>query len=220
MRYYAHFGHTDFVLALGYRGQMIRDYFLHYQECMTNDFTLSEGGSKVDVHSRDIQDWRITFVDTGLHANIGQRLMAVRKYVEDEDMFLANYADGLSDIPIDVMVDGFTRANLVAQFASVHPSQSFHYVKADANGRVMSIGSVNDADLRINGGYFILRQSIFDYMRPGEELVEQPFARLIEEDKLGTYRHEGFWQPMDTFKDKITFDRMEARGNCPWMVWK
>jgi glucose-1-phosphate cytidylyltransferase len=220
MRYYAHFGHKDFVLALGYRGQMVREYFMRYEECMTNDFTLSGGGRKVDLHSSDIQDWRITFVDTGLHANIGERLLAVRKYVQDEEIFLANYADGLSNVPMDKVVDDFKKDKLVATFASVRPSQSFHYVTSDADGRVRRIGSVQDADLRINGGFFVLRQSIFDYMQPGEELVEQPFARLIDQNLLGAYRHDGFWQPMDTFKDKISFDRMEARGNCPWMLWK
>ncbi len=220
MRYYAHFGHKDFVLALGYRGQMVREYFMRYEECMTNDFTLSGGGRKVDLHSSDIQDWRITFVDTGLHANIGERLLAVRKYVQDEEIFLANYADGLSNVPLDKVVDNFKASKRVATFASVRPSQSFHYVTSDADGRVRRIGSVQDADLRINGGFFALRQSIFDYMQPGEELVEQPFSRLIEQDLLGAYRHDGFWQPMDTFKDKISFDRMEAKGVCPWMLWK
>lgn len=218
MRYYAHFGHKDFVLALGYRGQMIREYFTRYEECMTNDFTLSDGGRKIELHSSDIQDWRITFVDTGLHANIGQRLLAVRKYVQDEEIFLANYADGLSNIPLDQVIADFRQGNRVATFASVRPSQSFHYVTAEPGGRVRRIGSVEDADLRINGGFFVLRQAIFDYMKPGEELVEQPFARLIEKDLLATYRHDGFWQPMDTFKDKISYDRMEARGECPWVL--
>ena len=220
MRYYAHFGHKDFVLALGYRGHMLREYFLQYQECMTNDFTLSDGGRRIDLHGSDIQDWTITFVDTGLHANIGERLLAVRKYVQDEEMFLANYADGLSNLPLDVVVDDFRKNDLVATFASVRPSQSFHYVTASRDGRVSRIGTVQDADLRINGGFFVLRQAIFDYMQPGEELVEKPFARLIEKNLLGAYPHDGFWQPMDTFKDKISFDRMEARGDCPWMVWK
>ena len=96
MRYYAHFGHKDFILCLGYRGDLIREYFLNYNECMSNDFTLSEGGRKVELHSSDIDDWRITFVDTGLHSNIGQRLLRVREHLQGEDVFLANYSDGLS----------------------------------------------------------------------------------------------------------------------------
>ena len=220
MRYYAHYGHKDFVLALGYRGDMIRDYFLRYQECMSNDFTLSEGGKRVELHSQDIQDWRITFVDTGLHSNIGQRLLRVRSFLEGEEMFLANYADGLGDIPLDRMVDDFQRKRLVATFAAVRTAQSFHVVRAGADGLVESLGPIQGDALLLNGGFFALRHEVFDYVHEGEELVEEPFQRLIEKRLLGSYRHLGFWQAMDTFKDKITLDRMEARGDCPWMVWK
>ena len=220
MRYYAHYGHKDFILCLGYRGHMIREYFLKYDECMSNDFTLSQGGKKLEVHNSDIQDWRITFVDTGLHSNIGQRLARVRKYVEQEPMFLANYADGLSDLPLDKVIDDFKRKSLVATFASVRSSQSFHVVESGADGMVTSIGPMRGEGIAVNGGFFVLRREIFDYMNPGEELVEQPFQRLIEKRLLASYRHTGFWQAMDTFKDKISFDRMEAQGNCPWMLWK
>jgi glucose-1-phosphate cytidylyltransferase len=220
MRYYAHYGHKDFILCLGYRGHMIREYFLKYDECMSNDFTLSQGGKHLEVHNSDIHDWRITFVDTGLHSNIGQRLMRVRKYVEHEPMFLANYADGLSDLPLDSVIENFKRQSLVATFAAVRSSQSFHVVEAGQDGLVTSIGPMRGEGIAVNGGFFVLRREIFDYMQPGEELVEQPFARLIEKRLLASYRHPGFWQAMDTFKDKISFDRMEAQGNCPWMLWK
>jgi len=220
MRYYAHFGHKDFILCLGYRGDLIREYFLNYQECMSNDFTLSEGGRRIELHSSDIQDWRITFVDTGLHSNIGQRLLRVRKHLAGEASFLANYADGLSDLPLDQLVADFERKNAVASFVAVQSWQSFHAVQADASGLVSSMGSMRSSEFLINGGFFALRQQIFDYINEGEELVEQPFARLIERRQLATFRYGGFWQSMDTFKDKITFDRMEAQGKCPWMVWK
>jgi glucose-1-phosphate cytidylyltransferase len=219
MRYYAHYGHTDFVLALGYLGDMVREYFLDYREAMSNDFTMSEGGNKIELHSRDVDTWRITFVDTGLHSNIGQRLMRVQKYLQGEPMFLANYADGLSDLPLDRHVEEFARRDAVASFVAVRSSQSFHAVHADEDGTVKHVGAMPDQPLLINGGFFVLRSSIFDYMREGDELVEQPFVRLIAENKLWAYRWEGFWQCMDTFKDKITLDRMEARGACPWMAW-
>jgi glucose-1-phosphate cytidylyltransferase len=219
MRYYAHFGHKEFVLCLGYRGDLIRQYFLEYSECMSNDFTLSDGGRSINLHGHDIQDWKITFVDTGLHSNIGQRLLRARPYLEDQECFLANYADGLSDLPLDRMVEEFLRGRFVASLAAVRPSQSFHVVHADAGNRVTSMGPLRDDDLLINAGYFALRRDIFDYIQEGEELVEKPFQRLVEKGLLGTYRHRGFWQPMDTFKDKIEFDRMEAQGSCPWMVW-
>jgi glucose-1-phosphate cytidylyltransferase len=220
MRYYAHFGHKDFILALGYQGQMIREYFLNYNECLSNDFTLSEGGKKIELHSSDIEDWRITFVETGLHSNIGQRLLRVKKHLGRDTTFLANYSDGLSNIPLDAMIEDFNRKQLLATFASVSSLQSFHFVESDEGGCVTSIGPIRNDSFAINGGYFILRSEIFDYINEGEELVEEPFARLIQAKKLGTYRHRGFWQAMDTLKDKISFDRMEARGNCPWMVWK
>jgi glucose-1-phosphate cytidylyltransferase len=220
MRYYAHFGHKDFILCLGYRGDMIREYFLNYSECMSNDFTMSDGGRKIEMHGNDIQDWRITFVDTGLHSNIGQRLLQVRKHVEGEEVFLANYADGLSDLPLDKVIADFRRKNVVASVAAVRSWLTFHTVQATAEGYVASLGQARDSEFMINGGYFVLRKDIFDYIQPGEELVEQPFARLIERRLLSAFTHHGYWQSMDTFRDKITFDRMEARGNCPWMVWK
>jgi glucose-1-phosphate cytidylyltransferase len=219
MRYYAHFGHKDFILCLGYRGDLIREYFLNYSEAMSNDFTLSDGGRKVELHSRDLDGWRITFVDTGMHSNIGQRLKRVQKYLAGEEVFLANYSDGLSDLDLDRHVESFLKHDAIASFVSVHSSQSFHAVRADAAGIVSHIGAMPDQPMWINGGYFVLRSQIFDYIREGEELVEQPFTRLVQERKLLTTPWQGFWQCMDTFKDKITFDRLEARGNCPWMVW-
>lgn len=220
MRYYAHFGHRDFVLCLGYRGDMIREYFLNYNEALSNDFTLSEGGRKIELHSHDIEGWRITFVDTGLHSNIGQRLLRVRKYLEGEPMFLANYSDGLSDLPLDQQLADFAARDTVASFAAVSNSQSFHAVQADQSGVVTRIGAISEQELLINGGYFAFRPEVFDYINEGEELVEEPFRRLIAARKLSAFRWPGFWRCMDTFKDKITYDRMEARGECPWMVWR
>ncbi len=220
MRWYAHYGHRDFVLALGYHGEMVRDYFLHYNECLSNDFTLSDGGRKVELHSRDLDDWRITFVDTGLHSNIGQRLLRVRKHLADEPVFLANYSDGLSDLPLDRMIADFEARQVVASFAAVRPASSFHAVRVDDTGLVTDIGPLDQQAAVVNGGFFILRQSIFDYINEGEELVEAPFARLIAQRQLAAYPYTGFWRAMDTFKDKIVFDRMESHGDCPWMVWR
>ena len=220
MRYYAHYGHKDFILALGYRGDLIREYFLNYNECMSNDFTLSEGGKKVELMSRDLDDWRITFVDTGLHSNLGQRLLRVRQHLEGEEEFLANYSDGLSDVPLDRQLSEFRLHQATASFVAVPSPQSFHTVHGDDNGIVTSFGRMQSADFWINGGYFCLRQEIFNAIEEGDELVEEPFQRLIPQRKLAVFRYRGFWQAMDTFKDKITFDRMESRGECPWMVWK
>jgi glucose-1-phosphate cytidylyltransferase len=220
MRYYAHYGHKDFILALGYRGDLIREYFLDYNEAVTNDFVLSEGGKRVELLSRDLDDWRITFVDTGLHSNLGQRLLRVRKYLEGEEEFLANYADGLSDVPLDKLLADFRARRVTASFVATRTGQSFHAVHSDDGGLVTGFGQIAESEFWINGGFFCLRREIFDHIEEGDELVEKPFQRLIARRQLAVYRHQGFWQSMDTFKDKITLDRMEARGNCPWMVWQ
>ena len=220
MRYYAHYGHNEFVLCLGYRGDMVKEFFLNFSESASNDFTLSEGGRKIDYHSTDIDDWKITFVDTGLHSNLGERLVAVRKHLEGEEVFLANYSDGLSDIPINDVIEDFYAKSAIASFAAVRTWQSFHAARFDEAGIVTSLGELNDRDFWINGGFFVLRKEIFDYIEDGEELVEEPFGRLIKARKLAAFPHTGYWRAMDTFKDKISFDRAYARGHAPWEVWK
>jgi glucose-1-phosphate cytidylyltransferase len=220
MRYYAHFGHKDFILCLGYRADSIKQYFLNYDETASNDFVLSEGGRRIDLLASDIQDWKITFVDTGVHSSIGMRLKAVQPFLEGEDVFLANYSDGVSDLPLPEMIDYFCRRDAVACFAGVAPTQSFHLVSMEDGGRVKSIRHVKDFGMRINGGFFVFRAEIFDWIRQGEELVEAPFQRLAAAGKLIAYPYDGFWACMDTFKDKQLLDDIHARGEVTWEVWK
>jgi len=220
MKYYAHYGHKDFILCLGYKADYIKEYFLNYNECLSNDFVLSAGGKQVQMIGSDIHDWRITFVDTGLYSNIGQRLKAVEKYLEGEEMFLANYSDGLSNLPLDDFINHFMRHDKIASFLSVKPTQTFHVVSSQEDGLVKSIEHVNNADLRINGGFFALKTEIFRYMNPGEELVLEPFQRLIEKEQLVAYNYDGFWTCMDTFRDKQNLDDLYSQGNPPWEVWK
>ena len=219
MKYYAFYGHTDFILCLGYRGEMIKNYFLNYDECLSNDFVLSNGGKDVRLYGRDIADWTITFADTGQQSNIGQRLKAVEKYLEGEEMFLANYTDGLSDAPLDQYLEEFRAKDKVAGVLCVRPNYSFHLLSLTDGGAVEGITHMATSDLWLNGGFFAFRRDIFDYMKDGEELVQEPFRRLIAENELMAYRHEGFWACMDTLKDKQTFDDMHARGERPWEVW-
>ncbi len=219
MRYYAHYGHNEFILCLGYKADMIKNYFLHYDEYLSNDFTLSEGGKHIELMNSDMQDWKITFVDTGLTANIGQRLRAVQKHLQGETTFLANYADGLTDLPLPKLIDSFHDHNKIASFVCVQPTQNFHTVVAREDGTVKAIEAIKHSGLAINGGFFVFNSAIFDYMRPGEELVEQPFQRLIAREELMAYRYDGFWACMDTFKDKQMFDDLYASGDVPWEVW-
>jgi glucose-1-phosphate cytidylyltransferase len=220
MRYYAHFGHKDFILCLGYKADSIKQYFLNYDETISNDFVLSEGGRKVNLLASDIQDWRITFVDTGLTSNIGSRLRAVKPYLEGEETFLANYSDGVSDLPLPAMIADAKAREAVASFVGVLPTQSFHLVRSDPSGLVQNIQHVKDTGMRINGGFFVLRQEIFDWMKPGEELVEEPFRRLASAGKLVAYPHDGFWACMDTFKDRQLLEDLYSTGRVPWEVWK
>jgi glucose-1-phosphate cytidylyltransferase len=220
MRYYAHFGHKDFILCLGYKADAIKSYFLKYDETISNDFVLAEGGKRVDLLASDIQDWKITFVDTGLSSNIGQRLKAVQPFLEGEETFLANYGDGLANLPLPEMIDFFDRRKAVACFVAVPPTGSFHMVETGEAGEVKSIRHVKDIGMRVNGGYFILRREIFDYMREGEELVEEPFQRLAAEGRLLAYPFDGFWACMDTFKERQLLDDMYSRGHPPWEVWR
>jgi glucose-1-phosphate cytidylyltransferase len=220
MRYYAHFGHKEFILALGYKAEVIKDYFLRYNEALSNDFVLSDGGKTLDLLATDIQDWRITFADTGLNANIGQRLMAVRRHLEGESTFLANYGDGLTDAPLDELTTDFAARDKVAAFLAVKPTYTFHVASVDEDQTVTAISHIKDAGLRVNGGYFILSNAIFDYMRPGEELVEEPFERLIAERNLIGYRYDGFWAPMDTLKEMQNLEALYQSGRPPWAVWQ
>ena len=219
MKYYAHYGHKEFILCLGYRGDAIKNYFLNYDECVSNDFVLSGGGKNVEMISKDIEDWKITFVDTGLNANIGMRLNRVRQYVEQDEAFMANYADGLTDLPLSVLEDYFWKHGKVATFLGVKPMNSYHIVSTANDGVVTGVESTDASSQRINGGFFIFRPSIFDYMKDGEELVEEPFGRLIRDRQLSAYSHDGFWACMDIFKEKQKLDDLHSKGCAPWEVW-
>lgn len=219
MKYYAHYGHKDFILCLGHRGEAIKEYFLNYQEALSNDFVMTRGGSDIELASKDIDDWSITFADTGLESNIGERLVAVRKYLDGEDRFLANYSDGLSDLPLPEYLEFAARQDKTACFVSTRPTSSFHVVKSNAEGAVTEIAPVAEST-RINSGYFVLKKEIFDAMEDGDELVVEPFNRLIEQKQLCTYNYDGFWVCADTFKDKMQLDEMVRQNHTPWMVWK
>ncbi len=219
MKYYAYFGHKDFILCLGYKGDVIKNYFLNYQEYITNDFVYSNGGKNLKLLNTDISDWKITFVDTGLHSNIGQRLKAVEKYLKGEKIFLANYSDGLSDLPLKKTIEQFKQSKNIANFLCIKPTYSFHVVKVSKDNSVKGIKHIGQSGIRINGGFFIFRNEIFNYLKEGEELINEPFQRLISEDKLGCYKYDGFWGSMDTFKDKQLLDDMYSKGEQPWEVW-
>lgn len=218
MKYYAHYGHKDFIICLGYKGDVIKNYFLNYDECISNNFIISKGGKEVELLSKDIYDWKITFVDTGMLSNIGQRLKYVEEYLGGEDIFLCNYTDGLTNLPLSPYINRFINIDKIASFICIKPRQSFHFVSVKGN-IVKRIKSIEKSGMWINGGFFIFRNDIFKYIKDGEELVNEPFQRLIQEEQLIAYKYHGFWACMDTFKDKQQLDDMFIRGETPWEVW-
>lgn len=222
MKYYAHFGHNDFILCLGHKADTIKNYFVNYDETISNDFVYTKGGKSIKMLNTDIEDWKITFVDTGINSNIGMRLLQVKEHLKDEEMFLANYSDGLSDLNLGLMVDWFTstQQDKIAAFVAYQPKHGFHVVDREDDGVVKKICHIGSSGFYINTGYFILRKEIFDFIEHGEELVEEPFQRLIDERKLTSWDHKGFWACMDTYKDKQKLDDAYANGKVPWEIWR
>jgi glucose-1-phosphate cytidylyltransferase len=219
MRYYAHYGHTDFVLCLGYGASAVKDFFLNYDETRSNDFVLENGAKNVRLFNTDIADWRITFVDTGLHSTIGERLRRVRRFVASEDMFMANYADVLTDAPLPDVIARFQASDAAATLLAVPLQSSHHVVDVADNGLITKVTPVRELLQWENGGYFILRQEIFDHLHQNEDLVEDALVRLIKLEKAIAYPYKGYWSPADTVKERAQLEEMYHRGRCPWMVW-
>ncbi len=216
MKWYASWGHTEFIICLGYRAEVIKEYFLSYSEALSNDFVLTNGGSDVELLGSDTSDWRITFVDTGIHATIGERLRRVAAHIGDDEYFLATYGDGVTDAPLDTMIATLQQSRKTGLALSVRTRLEYHLLNAGSDGVVSSITSLSESNLRINGGYFVFRRDLIDVIGVGEELVEEPFVRLIERGELLAFEYDGFWEPMDTIKDKQKLDALLESGAAPW----
>lgn len=219
MRYYAYFGHTDFILCLGYGASAVKDFFLHYDETRSNDFVLEGRAREVTLFNADISDWRITFVDTGLNSPIGERLRRVRRFVQDEPMFMANYADVLTDAPLPDMIYRFRASSAIAGLLAVPPQSTHHAVDVGEDGLITNVTPVRDLRHWENGGYFLLRPEIFDELNENEDLMEDAIVRLVRRERVLAYPYKGYWSPADTVKERAQLDEMYHRGHCPWMIW-
>ena len=216
MNYYSQYGHKDFVLCLGYKANTVKEFFLNYKTQTYGDVIVE--GSKVELLGPREEDWRVAMIDTGVWRNIGSRLWAVRDHVKNEEMFCANYSDGLSDVNLDDMIAKFKASDKIACFLAVHPPVTYHLADIAEDGKVNAFITSDRSEIWINGGFFLLKPEIFDYMSDGEELVVEPFARLIKENKLMAYRHTGFWRSMDTLRDRQVLEDMMEKGETPWKV--
>jgi glucose-1-phosphate cytidylyltransferase len=218
MQYYSQYGHQDFILCLGYKANVIKEYFLNYKQTANSDCIISDFGQKIEILGERPPDWRITLVDTGTWRNIGERLLAVRHLVRDEEIFLANYSDGLTNAPLDEMIDCFKKSNKIGCFIAIHPPITFHLAEFDGQDSVRRLRSSQESEIWINGGYFSFRNKIFDFIQEGEELVVQPFERLIAGGHLMAYKYEGFWRAMDTLRDRQLLEDMVEHGDMPWRL--
>ena len=220
MRYYAHFGHKDFILCLGYGAQAVKDYFLNYRETTSNDFVLRQGGDDIKMLSTDISEWTISFIDTGIDTAIGERLRRVRPYLDGDDIFLANYGDVLTDAPMNDLIRQFAKTEAVAQLLAVKPQDSFHVVDIEGGSTVTGLTAVASMSMRINGGYFVFRKEIFDYLKQDEDLVMDACMRAAQDGRLRAAQYDGFWAPMDTLKERSALEEQYRRGNSPWALWR
>lgn len=220
MRWYAHYGHTDFVLCLGHGDRVIKEYFLEYKEWISNDCVLSGGGAQVDMVNKDLDDWTITFVDTGRTSCIGERLRRVRPFVEGDGTFLANYSDCLTDVHLPDVIDHHRRSGAVGTMTVVPPNRTFHVIDADTDGIVSHIGPATTTGMWINGGYLVLDDAVFDELGPDEELVTDVFPRLAKRGLVSAFRHTGNWMSVDTFKERQEAEELYLAGSPFWAVWQ
>ena len=218
MQYYSQYGHRDFVLCLGYKANVIKDYFLNYQASTATAIASCRiSASKVEILGEQPPDWRVTLVDTGVWRNIGERLMAVKHLVAGR----GDLSRQLQRRPDRCAAAGHDRASSrraersAASSPFVRRSISI-WPNSTATDTVERFRSNQESEIWINGGYFIFRKEIFDYIRDGEELVLEPFNRLIEDGQLIAYKYEGFWRAMDTLRDRQVLEEMVERGEMPW----
>jgi glucose-1-phosphate cytidylyltransferase len=220
MKTYAHFGHKEFIICLGYKGQVIKDFFLNY-EAYTRDFTITFGGQgKIDYHSdHDESDWKITLADTGLRSMTGSRISRIRDYVGDED-FMLTYGDGVSDVNIDKLVEFHKSHGKVLTVTGVRPPGRFGEMVGNSAGQILEFNEKPQATAgRISGGYFVASPRIFDYLTDSEELVfeQGPIRKLVNDNQLMMFEHDGFWQPMDTSREFQLLNSLYEDGEAPWV---
>jgi len=223
MKYYASFGYNEFILCLGYKGKIIKDYFLNY-EVSTTDFTLTLGKKKeVFFHNHhNEEDWKITFAETGLTAMTGARIRRIKKYIEPGETFLLTYGDGLSDVDLNKLIQVHNAHGKTLTLTGVRPAGRFGELGVDKSGRVTEFNEKPQAIKgRINGGFFVCSYSLFHYLDEGDQLIfeQEPMKKLVQEKELMQFPHDGFWQPMDTYREYSLLNLLINNNQAPWKIW-
>jgi glucose-1-phosphate cytidylyltransferase len=219
MKLFAFYSITDFVVPIGYRGDVIRDYFLNY-EARTNDFTIRLGHThEIEYHNSHLETgWCVTVVDTGAETPTGGRVKRIAEHVEGE-RFLATYGDGVADVDIDKLVAFHERHGKLATMTTVRPLSRFGIVEADPDGTVVHFREKPESNDAVNAGFFVFEPGVFDYLTDDTALEREPLEALARDRQLVAYAHDGFWQPMDTYRELTALNALWAEGRAPWKVW-
>jgi glucose-1-phosphate cytidylyltransferase len=216
MKIYTHYGHNEFILALGYKGNMIKDYFLD-QRAFLNDFTLNVSENKIDFHNNQCDEFRITFAETGLESQTGERILKVKKYIS-EDEFMVTYGDGVSDLEISKLIDFHRKQKTIGTITGVHPYSKYGLVKIDEkNNLVIDFKQKPLTYDYVSGGFMIFNKKAFDYFDEGP--IENGLMKLAKKGQLSIYRHEGFWEGMDTYREMEELNKL-WEATRPWAVWE
>jgi len=220
MKLYSHYGITDFVIALGYKGYVIKEYFANYFLHMS-DVTFDLRTNAIEVHENSSEPWRVTLVDTGAETMTGGRIRRVAKYL-DNSTFLATYGDGVGDVDIEALIRLHREHGRLATLTATQPPGRFGRIRLEDDCRVTSFDEhADNRDAWINGGFFVLEPGVLDYIEGDDTMFEQgPLARLAADDQLRAYKHDGFWLPMDTLRDRRRLEALWESGEAPWKVWQ
>lgn len=221
MKIYSHFGHNDFILCLGYKGEMIKEFFTNFED-LTRDFTINpKTGKKIHHGKNEMPDWNITLVDTGLDSNTGKRVKQIEKHIEG-DNFMVTYGDGVANIDIKKLIDFHKSHQKIATVTSILPPPRWSFLKIDSQNKVQGFNKTEKLpNAWIDGGFFVFKKNIFDYLPEDKNLMleKEPMQKLAEEENLLTYQHQDFWQCMDTYRDMEVLNEMWNKGNAPWKIW-
>lgn len=223
MKYYSCFGHSEFILCLGYQGKAIKEFFLNY-EINTNDFSITLGKKdSIIFHNKiDERDWKITFAETGEKTMTGGRVRRIRKFVEEEEHFMLTYGDGLSNINLDDLIAFHKRHGKTLTLTGVRPAGRFGEIMCDIDGTITEFNEKPQAtEGRINGGFFVCNTTLFKYLDERDDLVfeQEPMKMLVADKELMQFNHDGFWQPMDTYREYSLLNSLFEKGNAPWKIW-
>jgi len=220
MKNFAKFGHTDFIIAAGYKSEVIKDYFLNYKT-RNNDFTISLGKKdSLTIHGQDENEWKVTVADTGLETLTGGRVLSAAKYLDGEKEFLMTYGDGLANVDLNRLIDQHEKSKKLATMTVVQPLSRFGVVDLDQANQVLRFREKPQVEDWINVGFFVMNQKALSYIDPMKPLEQEPLAKLAKDRQLNAFKHEGFWQPMDTYREAQLLNELWNSGKAPWKTWE